>query len=292
MRVSQKQATLFLAVLALVGLFILASGVDTLDLRSGPLYLLPEKEQKTLAPLPAGEDQATSSYLGILLLVFLIVLPVSLIYLLLSPDARRRFLLQVVQAAAIVFFIYLFYRSIGRIFPNLSRQLSGDGQAGLEGSGIELRFLEPFTPHNPAWLIEMLSFALAAGFIYFLFWLWKKRRQMEGGFSTPAEKLVRSAQTALRRIEAGQNLRDVVLRCYQEMTEAVAEKRHITRPEYATPHEFANSLEAAGLPGEQVRRLTDLFEAVRYGHKIPGSGERADAVACLKAVVERLGSQP
>jgi hypothetical protein len=292
MRVSQKQVTLLLAALALAGLFILATGLNTLDLKSGPLYLLPEKEQKTLEPLPVGDNQATSSYLGVLLVVFLIVLPISLVYLLLSPEARRRFLIQVIQALVMVFFLYFLYRNIGRIFPNLSKQFAGGMNGDLEARGIELRFLEPFTPRNPAWLIELLSFVLAVGFVYFLFWLWRKRGQMDAHTSTPAEKLVRSAQIALRGIDAGQNLRDVVLRCYQEMTEAVADKRHISRPEYATPHEFVNKLETAGMPAEQVRRLTDLFETVRYGHKIPGSQERAEAVACLKAVVERLGSQP
>ena len=96
MRLSQKRFTLLLAVLALVGLFILASGVDTLDLRGGPLYLLPESEQKTLEPLPAETSQRTSNYLSLLSLVFLIVLPISLLYLLLSPEARRRFLIQVI----------------------------------------------------------------------------------------------------------------------------------------------------------------------------------------------------
>jgi hypothetical protein len=292
MRYSQKRYTLLLAALSLVGLFILASGVDTLDLRGGPLYLLPESKQETREPLPAEITQRTSNYLSLLALVFLIVLPISLLYLLLSPDARRRFLIQVVQVSLIVFFVYFLYRNIGRIFTNLRNGFSGGLAEGLEAGGVELRFLEPFTPHNPAWLTQLLSFALAAGFVYFLFWLWKKRWQIDDRLSTPAEKLVRSAQSALRRIDAGQNLRDVVLRCYQEMTQAVAEKRHITRPEYATPHEFIRSLEAAGLPAEQVGRLTDLFEAVRYGHKIPGAQERAEAVACLKAVVERLGSQP
>lgn len=186
--------------------------------------------------------------------------------------------------------MYFLYRNVGRIFSNLTNGFSGSLAKNLEADGVELRFLEPFTPHNPAWLIQLLSFALAVGFVYFLFWLWRRRGQMDDRISTPAEKLVRSAQSALKRIDAGQNLRDVVLRCYQEMTQAVADKRHITRPEYATPHEFILSLEGAGLPAEQVGRLTGLFEAVRYGHKTPGTQERAEAVACLKAVIDRLGS--
>ena len=137
----------------------------------------------------------------------------------------------------------------------------------------------------------LLSLALAAGFVLLLVWLWSRLRQMEVRRSSPAEELVYSAQAALRRIDAGQNLRDVVLRCYLEMTQAVAERRQLTRPENVTPHEFIYSLEGIGLPAEQVRRLTALFETVRYGHRTPGAPERAEAVACLNAIVERLGGE-
>jgi hypothetical protein len=162
---------------------------------------------------------------------------------------------------------------------------------GLAANGFDVRFLEPFKPRNPAWLTTLLSVVLAAGFVIFLVWLWPRLRQVEGRHLSPAEKVARSAQTALRRIDAGQNLRDVVLRCYLEMTQAVAEKRHLTRPEHVTPHEFIYSLEGIGLPTEQVRRLTALFESVRYGHKTPGAQERAEAVACLNEIVDRLGGE-
>jgi len=288
----QKLFILALAALALAGLVILASGIATLDLNSSPLYLLPEVEQATQVPLPDQNIQRTSNYLAILTLVFLIILPISLLYLLISPSARRRFLIQLIQVSTIVLFLYFLSKNIGKLFPKLDLRLSGNLNEDMGSGRFELRFLEPFTPHSPTWLTELLSFALAAGFVYFLFWLWRRWRQPEGRFLSPAERLVRSAQSALQQIDAGQNLRDVVLRCYHEMTQAVAEKRHLTRLEYITPHEFIRSLEGIDLPSEQVRRLTDLFESVRYGHKIPGAQERAEAVACLNAVVERLGSEP
>ena len=289
----QKLFILALAALALAGLVILASGIGTLDLKNGPLYLLPDAERATQVPLPAQTAQgASNNYLAILTLVFLIILPISLLYLLISPSARRRFLIQLIQVSTIVLFLYFLSKNIGKLLPNLDLRLSGNINGDMGSGRFELRFLEPFTPHSPTWLTELLSFALAAGFVYFLFWLWRRWRQPEGRFLSPAERLVRSAQSALQQIDAGQNLRDVVLRCYHEMTQAVAEKRHLTRLEYITPHEFIRSLEGIDLPSEQVRRLTDLFESVRYGHKIPGAQERAEAVACLNAVVERLGSEP
>ena len=45
-------------------------------------------------------------------------------------------------------------------------------------------------------------------------------------------------------------------------------------------------LEEVGLPTEAVRRLTELFEQVRYGAKSLGQDEGAQALACLEAIVE------
>jgi hypothetical protein len=291
MRSRQKLITLILGVGAVLALAALAAGIATLDLNGGPRYILPEAEQSPQeAPLPV-ESQQTANYLGALTIVFLILLPLGLVYLLVSPSARRRFLIQLVQVSVIVLFIYLLYQNIGRVFPSLQARLSGEGAEDLGLGNIELRFLEPFKPQSPAWLTELFSFALAASFVYFLFWLWQRLRRPDERSAPPADQLVRSAQAALRQIDAGQNLRDVVLRCYHEMTQAAAQKKHLTRPEYVTPHEFSLSLEKAGLPAEQVQRLTALFEAVRYGHKTPGVKERSEAVACLQAVVERLGGE-
>ena len=287
----QKLFILILAALALMGLVILASGVTTLDLNNNQLYLLPESEQSTRVPLSEQATQNTSNYIAIVSLVFLIILPISLLYLMISPAARRRFLIQLIQAALIVLFLYFLSKNIGRLFPNLNIRLSGNLREDLAAGGFEIRFLEPFKPQSPRWLTELLSFGLAAGFVYFLFWLWQRFRRPEDRYLSPAERLVRSAQSALRKIDAGQNLREVVLRCYHDMTQAVADRRQLTRPEFVTPHEFIHSLEGIGLPVEQVQRLTDLFEMVRYGHKIPGAPERAEAVACLKAVVDCLGSE-
>lgn len=209
-----------------------------------------------------------------------------------SPAARRRFIIQLIQVSLIVVFLYFLSKNIGTWFPKLNFRLTGNLKDDLASSGFELRILEPFKPQSPAWLTELLSFALAAAFVFFLYWLWRRFRRSEDRHLTPAQKLVRSAQSALRQIDAGQNLRDVVLRCYHEMTRVVAERHHLIRPEHITPHEFVHSLERIGLPAEQVQRLTSLFEMVRYGHKIPGAPERAEAIACLNAVVERLGSEP
>jgi hypothetical protein len=76
------------------------------------------------------------------------------------------------------------------------------------------------------------------------------------------------------------------MRCYYEMSRVLRQQRGIRRHQAMTPREFATFLEEAGLPTEAVRRLTELFEQVRYGAKSPGRDEGAQALACLETIVE------
>ena len=74
------------------------------------------------------------------------------------------------------------------------------------------------------------------------------------------------------------------------MSQVLSERRAIRREQDMTPREFEQRLVAAGVRDEHVRRLTQLFERIRYGGKDPGKQEEAEAVACLTAIVEAYGS--
>ncbi len=56
-----------------------------------------------------------------------------------------------------------------------------------------------------------------------------------------------------------------------------------------TPAEFATRLENSGLPSDAVRRLTRLFEGVRYGLQKTGPTEINEAVACLTTILQYCG---
>ena len=48
-------------------------------------------------------------------------------------------------------------------------------------------------------------------------------------------------------------------------------------------------LERAGLPGDAVRRLTRLFETVRYGDKRSAPKDVSEAVNCLNTILHYCG---
>lgn len=62
----------------------------------------------------------------------------------------------------------------------------------------------------------------------------------------------------------------------------------MARPESATPGEYARAAIAAGLDRETVERLTDLFEAVRYG----GAPATAERERDAREAVEKLDDAP
>jgi hypothetical protein len=86
----------------------------------------------------------------------------------------------------------------------------------------------------------------------------------------------------------GHDLREVIIRCYRRMGEALQEERGIEREASMTTGEFEELLADKGLPREPVRQLTRLFEAARYSLWQPAAGEEQDAIRCLDAILSHV----
>jgi len=94
----------------------------------------------------------------------------------------------------------------------------------------------------------------------------------------------------LRDLEAGGDLKNIVLRCYRDMSRVLSEQRGIERELSMTPREFERQLQAAGLRDEHIQRLTRLFEQVRYGPQQADPQQEREAAACLQAIVRTYGA--
>jgi hypothetical protein len=100
------------------------------------------------------------------------------------------------------------------------------------------------------------------------------------------QALARIARSSLRDLSDGRETTDVIMNCYFRMSDVVWDKRNLQRGPGMTPAEFASRLEEAGLPGDAVRRLTRLFESVRYGDRKAGPKDVNEAVACLTTILQ------
>lgn len=110
-------------------------------------------------------------------------------------------------------------------------------------------------------------------------WMIFARRHPAGSWELEAKK-------AREALLAGQDLREVILRCYQRMGLALQEEQHIERKSFMTSGDFERLLAAQGVPHDPVRQLTRLFEAVRYGRWQPTSDDEQKALGALEAILE------
>ena len=93
------------------------------------------------------------------------------------------------------------------------------------------------------------------------------------------------AEKAWHALKIGLDLKNVIIKCYRQMSLALAEEQGIERKDFMTIREFEDLLVSAGIPHDPVHQLTQLFEAVRYGNWQPNLADEQKAVHCLKAIV-------
>lgn len=102
-------------------------------------------------------------------------------------------------------------------------------------------------------------------------------------------ELARIAGRAADRIEDGEQSADdaenEVYRAWREMTEVL----DVENRETTTPREFSRRAVDAGLAPDDVRELTDLFEAVRYGGESPTADREKRALDVLRRIEASYG---
>ena len=100
--------------------------------------------------------------------------------------------------------------------------------------------------------------------------------------------VARAAGRAADRIEADADADNEIFRAWATMTDYL----DVDRPESSTPTEFAAAAVDAGMADEDVRELTDLFAAVRYGGAEATNDREDRAVAALRRIESEYGGEP
>ncbi len=281
-----KYRTLALIAGVMIALGLLAAGLPGLTLAPGHLFSI------DLPPPPAAMP-----FSGPMLPIFrwivalnMIALAIVIVLVIFSRSARQA-VLRILPAYLIM--LLAIYLLIGNLMPQSSGPIASSpiqqrtpSEQLPEGSPV------PATPDGvfdpPQWLVVLISLALGAG-LALLIWRYRER------FKPPPNQLAQLAEEArgaLSELESGADLRDAVMRCYVEMGRVVHEQRGIKRDNAMTPREFEQRLAAVGLRDDHIRRLTRLFERVRYSSHAPGEREEREAIDCLRAIAEAYGRSP
>ena len=152
-----------------------------------------------------------------------------------------------------------------------------------KSSTPETRRPEIHTVSSPKWrvpLILALLFLLGLSLRYIL----QSKLQTEG---PGLKQVMQVVSNATKDLGTGTELSDIVLRCYRDMCKILGRKVAMSRD--LTAREFTKLLLQTGIREQEVTRLTDLFERVRYGHHITDSNEQAEALVLFKIIEEKYG---
>lgn len=274
---------------AVIALLLLAASLESIEMDPGqPIQF------RQLAPDLVDEQVSDSSIQTIIailrgmMLVFWVLLPGYIIYLIVSPTARKRLLRDLLAMLPILLLLYIFMQADntqGTVFEDFRAPGDAVELGDIQGEGATV----PEFNAEPSDLLVLITSIAIAVFVTLLLvaivYSIYRSRNNERMKDQPLQKVEMEAQAAINAIEAGGDFRSVIMRCYYEMSKAVSEHRSLMRSQDMTPHEFEVLLEGHGMPREPVHQLTQLFEQVRYGALNPGRTEERVAVNSLSAII-------
>jgi hypothetical protein len=287
----RRTATLLITLAALISLFILATGLSGVELMPGDpdafnwIFRF-ERPSQTVAP---GGERMMEIF-RVLYLIGLVLLPIYLIYSIVNPKARKRFIRDMVTLAFFTLFMMVVADYIEKNFQEQEgTELEGFGGMGEMplGEGDVPAAEEQKPPEVLVWIAGLVValVIVALGVLIFLIVWYNRKRNDEF-----VDRIATEMQSAIDELQAGGDIRNVVVRCYSEMIQALKEQRGIQKNASLTPREFEDALKKNGLPLEPVHELTRLFELVRYGHKPISKREELVAIDNLTLIVEACRS--
>jgi hypothetical protein len=285
----KKLVIVLLATLALGALMVLALSLDGIRFNEGKGF----GQKPAVAAPQVSLKQLTDAFLSVPLWKQLVVwgligLMAILVGLMLSPELRKLFLRAIFRAAMTAIGLWIFLKYYG------DRLLALQGISAPSGPPGGPTDVPPMPEFVPPQISETFSYFVS--FAFALLWIvlmWVLYRAWKKYFASspqkPLAEIARIARSSLQDLSAGRNSSDVIINCYLRMSDVVADKRQLHREIAMTPQEFAVRLERAGLPGDAVRRLTRLFEVVRYGDRKTAPKDVTEAVSCLNTILVYCG---
>ena len=286
----KKPWVLLLSILALGALMVLSVSLGSVSFGSAQPIGREEAEPLTRPPKSGlGPISEKSLSAQIALWVALAVL-IALVAVLLSPEGRKRLFRFLFRMAFTLWALYFLFNRYPGMFDFLNPALQGNAPRpqNLEtGGGVPPPVFTP--PEETPMLSYAVSLLIILGAIFVTWKFYRAWQAMNQRPTKSLQDLARIVRSSLRDLSDGRETTDVIMNCYFRMSDVVADKRNLQRGTSMTPAEFASRLEEASLPAIAVRRLTRLFEGVRYGERKAGPKEVNEAVACLTTVLQYCG---
>jgi hypothetical protein len=288
---SSRAGLITLSVLGIVALVLLAAAMKSFEFNSPLTYEQPRSKPEAVVSFGMAIDQIADVPLWKQAVFWGGMVLVTLLFSILLPPEWRKRLLKIVLRLALMSFFVLYILKNRERFGILDFGKLSLPEANLSPSPEAV----PPPIYVPPQLPPITTYLVSIAVLLVLFVI---ASVMLRKF-VPARPVVRrdidltdiasAARLSLQEMSAGGDWEDAIVNCYARMTDAISRRRGISREAASTPAEFALRLERSGLPAESVRRLTRLFEMVRYGARNAGERERDEASACLSDILRYCG---
>jgi hypothetical protein len=279
----QQKKYLATAVLifTIVIVIFLASGISGVEFQPGTL-MTTRQDESTFGP-PKLPIFSTPIWYYLLMFAIWVVLPVSIVLFIKYPQVRKRTFQGLTYVALYGFVLFLLSRKTQEGSPELEE---------LEKEIVDTTIIE--TQREASEFISSVAQADqnlniildVAILIVIAILIWYVYRRFIYKPPSTTDQLKAEVEGAIDDIEAGADLRNVIIRCYADMSKILNERRGIQRQQAMTPREFELELQEIGLPHASIQRLTRLFEEVRYGNAELGRTAEQEAIHCLSAIAE------
>lgn len=285
MSLTKRFQMIFFLLVGMVLLTLIAASLSEVEFQPGQPFFLSKEDQS----LPVDQlDFKTWNLVGIWkvfgLIILWVILPLSFIYFVVSPEARKTVIRRAITLGFSAYALFILLRQCSQVAPDELFNIDKLAETALEaGEPIEANF-SPQTTELIEWIANIFFVALLAILAWRIIQWWANR-------SKTVDQIAAQAVDALEDIRAGVDLKDRILQCYAEMNRLLMQRRGVHRPKAITAREFESELEQLGLPGEQVRTLTRLFEKARYGGNQLGPVEQQEAEECLRVIASAIGDR-
>jgi hypothetical protein len=280
---------MLVSVLALGALMGLAIGLKDISFREAQPFGREEAQTTRTNPMDlinAVMSIPLQTQLGIWVLFVLLFVFIGM---LMSPEMRKRLIKIAIRVAITYWGLWILFTRYREVLAQIGLNLAPLGKTpDTTSNGAPV---PEFTPPQPvSWTAYLVSFGIIVAMILVVWKLNSIWKELNAPIAvSPIKKLAGIARKSLRDLSSGRDSTDVIMDCYYRMSDVILEKKNIDRSASMTPSEFASQLEQAGLPSDAVRRLTRLFEAVRYGGHTSDTVAVNEAVACLTTIVHYCG---
>ncbi len=272
-----KGKTLATLLLIMIVTVLIAAALPLLEFKPGIPLPFQEWHQETLPSdqTPTISISVGTSIKAILEFVLILVLAYGGYKLLIKGIPWKEILLPIIVMAALgVMALYV-------LFSLLNVHIDADLVApeilppALNISGLSAGDL-------PSGLLWLVCISLAVGIVLLGTWLVLQSTKP----TTPADRLEREAERAIEALQSASDLKDVIVRCYLQMSQALQDEQGIAREQTMTAREFERLVEDRGIPHAPVHQLTQLFETIRYGGQLAGPEDEQRALDCLNAILK------